>query len=476
MEQFNAYFNHEAEISVLGAAMQDERCAKMVADLEPDDFHDVNNRAIHETIREMVGAKQKIDLVTIDAVLEGKKRLESIGGTRRLIEITQFVPTTANIRDYIGILRECSMRRKLYLIGKQLMERSGAVDQDANEVREWATTAVREVRIGNCDPVISQYDASMKTYEKLERTQHPEDEPDPNRIMSGIDTLDAKIGGIDGSKLVIIGARPSVGKSILALTFCVNAAKQGKRVLLVTLEMDEVEITERILANDADVPLNVITRGALEINHWMSLGASIGKVSQLPLWYCTEANTIDRIRRVAYHLYENGGLDMIAVDYIQLMEATFAKRQNRQEQVSEISRGLKRLAQELKIPVLALTQLNRQSEGTVKGVKVKRQPTMSEARESGAIEQDANIFMLLHDPSKDEMRNDEEKALWQDLKDKGLKMFRIIIDKNRQGKRGTLTVAFDGDHMRFLPIVRQQPPAEAEAPEEDLCQTTMPTV
>ena len=139
------------------------------------------------------------------------------------------------------------------------------------------------------------------------------------------------------------------------------------------------------------------------------------------------------------------------------MEATYAKRQSRQEQISEISRGLRLLAQELQIPILVLTQLNRASVNErYEGKKVKREPTMSEARESGAIEQDANVFILLHNPDRDEMQSEFEISTWENLHDKGMTMMRIIIDKNRQGKRGRLTVAFDGDRMRFLPIRKEK--------------------
>ena len=190
---------------------------------------------------------------------------------------------------------------------------------------------------------------------------------------------------------------------------------------------------------------------------WLKYVLLIVFVVALPLWYSLEATTVEKVRRCAYQLYENGGLDMIAIDYLQLMEATYAKKQSRQEQISEISRGLRKLAAELKIPILVLTQLNRSSVNErVDGKKVKREPTMSEARESGAIEQDANVFILLHNPGKDEMRDENERELWDNLDKQGYTMMRLIIDKNRQGKRGRLTVAFDGDHMRFLPIVRKE--------------------
>ena len=272
-------------------------------------------------------------------------------------------------------------------------------------------------------------------------------------ISTGISSLDSILGGFKPGEMVVIGARPSVGKSILALTFCVNAAKHGKRVLLVSLEMNEVEITERILANTANIPLNAMVNASMTDQNVMDLGASLGAVSRLPMWYCLEATTVERIRKAAYRLYEDGGLDMIAVDYLQLMEATLSGKQSRQEQIAEISRGLRKLSMELNIPVIVLSQLNRSSEGYSKdGQMTQREPTMSQARESGAIEQDANVFMLLHAPRRDEMSTQEDADMWDAMKAKGMTLIRLIVDKNRQGKRGRILVAFDGEHMRFLPI------------------------
>ena len=470
MQENSPLWNMEAEQSVLGAALQADWCAKLTAEMSAEEFTTPEHRTLHAAICALVNAGKPVDLITMDNQLGPTKGNEALS---YMLHLIQYVPTTVNAKHYIDIVHKCSLRRKLQSIGQQLMENAAAWDREVDEVREWAATAIRDVHIGNADPIISMHDACLNTFEKLDKLQQRNGEPDPNRIMSGISVLDAKLGGLIGSKLVVIGARPSVGKSILALTFCVGAAKQGKRVLLVSLEMDETEITERVLANAGNVPLNAMTNGTMDADHWMGISEAIGPVSNLPLYYCLEANTVERVRRVAFSLFENGGLDMIAIDYLQLMEATHAKKQSREQQVSEISRGLRRLSQELKIPVIALTQLNRQSVGSQKGQTVKRQPTMSEARESGAIEQDANIFMLLHDPGIEEMRNDEEKQIWKSLKDNGMSMFRIIIDKNRQGKRGILTVAFDGDHMRFLPIVRQQPPAEEAEDEEDPCTDTV---
>lgn len=452
----NAFYNLEAEASTLGAAIMDAKCAKTISEEANEIYYDEKHRLIHAAITALAKAEKPVDLITLDQEMASRKTLELIGGTERLIELCTAVPTTSNMKYYLSIVQECAMRRQLRMISQELNERLADPMQDPNETREWAARKVREVRLGDTVRLISQEEACLTTYAQLEADQQKPDEPS-KKILSGIATLDNKLGGLRGGEYVAIGARPSVGKSILALTFCVNAARQGKRVLLVSLEMNEVQITERIFAGMSDVPLNRITSGNLDTDAWVGLGRVAGPIAGLPLWYSLEATTVEKVRRAAYQLYENGGIDMIAIDYLQLMDATYSRRQSRQEQISEISRGLRQLAAELKIPVLVLTQLNRSSVNErVGGKKVKREPTMSEARESGAIEQDANVFILLHNPGKDEMETDSDLEMWNNLDRQGMTMMRLIVDKNRQGKRGRLTVAFDGDHMRFLPIVRKE--------------------
>ena len=451
----SVYYNIEAEMALLGIVLEDNKYLKLVTETSPDEFYDQRHKVIQAAMKGLAQEGTAVDLVTMDAWLTRNKLYESSGGAVYLIECLEVGFLKSQAQNYLNIIHECAMRRALYRIGKELMEKTDSADSP-EDIRDWASRTVKEIRLGDAAQVISMMDACVATYNQLSDEQQKPDQP-TRKILSGIATLDNKLGGLRGGEYVAIGARPSVGKSILALTFCVNAAMQGKRVLLVSLEMNEVQITERILADKSGVPLNVITSGNIEADGWEKLAMAVNPVSQLPLWYSLEATTVEKVRRCAYQLYENGGLDMIAIDYLQLMEATYAKKQSRQEQISEISRGLRKLAAELKIPILVLTQLNRSSVNErVDGKKVKREPTMSEARESGAIEQDANVFILLHNPGKDEMRDENERELWDNLDKQGYTMMRLIIDKNRQGKRGRLTVAFDGDHMRFLPIVRKE--------------------
>ena len=450
-----AFYNLEVEQALIGLCLQRAELTRLVTDSPADLFYDRKNQLIQQAMTALARAKQPIDLLTVDDWLRQARLSDQAGGAEYLADCTQRGYMFHSADNYLRILKRCAMCRGLAELGKAMMSRAGA-DGDPEEVREWAARQLKELRPGGEVPLIPIADALKLTHTQLAEEQQKQDEP-TKKILSGIATLDNRLGGLRGGEYVAIGARPSVGKSILALTFCVNAAKQGKRVLLVSLEMNETQITERILADQGDVPMHVITSGNIDQQGWEGINMAMGPVSRLPLWYSLEANTVEKVRRAAYQLYESGGIDMIAIDYLQLMDATYSKKQSRQEQISEISRGIRQLAAELKIPILVLTQLNRASVNsrTMNGQKVRREPTMSEARESGAIEQDANIFILLHNPERDEMQSDNERQMWDNLTAKGYTTMRMIIDKNRQGKRGRIWVAFDGDHMRFVPIVRK---------------------
>jgi len=451
----NIYFNQEAEEQVLGLAMNNNaECLRPVIDLNRAELYFPDHQVIHEAICGLASEKKGVDLITINDWLNKHQRMEMAGGITRVMDIYKKAYLPSLLNQYLSIIHECFSRRRQRQAAQEYTQKLDA-GEDTEECREWMLRQMTEIKEIRNDGLISMQEAVLRTYEQLDQDQQRENKP-TNRILSGISTMDNKLGGLRGSEYVAIGARPSVGKSIFALTYCINAAKQGKRVLLVSLEMDEVDITERVFASQGGGTLNEITSGNISEQTWVSMAGVMGPIASLPIWYSTTANTIEKVRRAAYSLYENGGVDMIAIDYIQLMEVQNNSRINRQEEISKISRGLRLLSSELKIPILVLTQLNRNSAKgqTIKGQKVRQEPTMSEARESGAIEQDANIFMLLHDPEESEMRNEEEKEVYKNLKGQGYQMMRIIIDKNRQGKRGRVTLAFDGDHMRFLPIAR----------------------
>lgn len=445
----NAYTNIEAEINVLGAAMQDDKALKAVVEMDPDDFSEPAHRLILNAMKDLNRAGTPVDLVTMYAEMQKANRIEIIGGAAYLPKLISSVVTTANVKSYIRIVRECATRRRLRGIGESLIQASAEPEKNVDEIRETAALDIRKVKGDGGIKLVNQEQAVIDTYEQLSDAQKREDQPD-NRIMTGLGPLDKMTGGLYGSKLMIIGARPSVGKSIFAMTICLNAAKQGKRVLYITMEMKVNELMEREFASASMVNLSEITSGEISEDGWMKLAESIPTLVSKQIFYCTDGYTVEDIRRAAFMLYEDGGIDLICVDYLQLLEGS-KKRSNRQEEVSDISRGLKRLAQELNIPIIALSQLNRGN------AKEKRPPTMNDARESGAIEQDANIFLLLHDPDVDELKNEDLRRLHKNLGDRGMKLIYVNVDKNRQGRKGIFYIAFDGDHMRFLPLKKEDP-------------------
>ena len=233
-----AYRNVEAEQSVLGAALQDAKAAELVAEMADDEFFEPEHRVIHATIRKMVREHTPIDLVTTHKAMKDQK-LDAIIGPQYLTKLIQQTPTAANVKTYINIVRECCSRRRLKAIGQALIGASADGTRKVDEIREQAALTIRDVKAGEGVRLISQEEAAMATFEKLSEHQKREDQPETERIATGIKGIDKRTGGgLIGSKLMMIGARPSVGKSIFALTMCLNAARNGKRVLFSTLEME----------------------------------------------------------------------------------------------------------------------------------------------------------------------------------------------------------------------------------------------
>jgi len=445
-----AYKNIEAEQCCLGAAMLDEKSVNRLKEMVIDDFTEPEHRVLFSSIMEAANKGLNVDLVTMHTMLSEQNKLDLIGGDVYLMRLLNSTITTANMPSYIKIVRDCAARRKLKSIGEDLIRKSGFLEEELDGIRESAALAVREVKSSAGIKIVSQQEAVVMTYDKLGDAQKREGKTN-GRIQTGIRPLDKMTGGLSGSKLMIIGARPSVGKSIFAMTICMNAAKQGKKVLYISCEMEVEELMEREFAGISLVPLTEITSDEITEEGWIKLAQALPEVAEKQLFYCTEIHTVEEVRKAAFQLYENGGLDLVCVDYLQLLK-TAQKRNSRQEEVADISRSLKWMAQEMKIPVIALTQLNRAS------AREKRPPTMAEARESGAIEQDANIFLLLHDPDTDELKNEDLRRMSANLQKQNMKLIYVNVDKNRQGKKGVFYIAFDGDHMRFLPLSKENPP------------------
>lgn len=435
----------EAECSVLGSALLDQEAVKLVVDLQSENFGNPKHVAILNAIKAVEKEGYKVDLVTVTEELKKQNQMDAIGGPTYLTKLCDMTPTTANVKSYIALIREATARRRLKAIGEELINSSVDGTVSVNEIREKAALSIRDVRTGRGVRLISQQEALLSAIDGIDKAQK---QKGANRIQTGIEVLDRNTGGLDGSKLVVIGARPSVGKSAFAMAIAINAAKAGRRVLYVSLEMEPDEIMQRQIAEESQVRLTEITGTNISQESWIKISEAIGPLSERKIIYSTEGDTVEKVRESAFCLYENDGIDLIIVDYLQLMDSG-KKRTNRQEEVADISRGLKKLAQELNIPIIALSQLNRAS------AIEKRPPTMSDARESGAIEQDANIFILLHDPEPEEISDEFYREAAKNLRAKGMKLLHVNVDKNRQGRTGSFHVAFDGDRMQFLTVRKE---------------------
>ena len=449
----NVYANLEAERSILGCALLDEKCAIKVVELSDAMLTDARHRAILAAMRELQNAKMPIDLMTMDSQLTKLNRLSEAGGTAYLIEAAQYVPTTLNFPAYLKILQECHKRRILRAAGQKMINEAGDGSVSPDDLRDKVILGLKETKAADGPKLIPMEIAVENLLDRISETSRTSQ---ADRIGTGIASLDNVIS-ITGGKLIVIAARPSVGKSSLALQIADNAANKQKRVLLSQLEMDDTETAGRLLSTLSGVDTEKIATGNLQDNDYVRLGAHFGEVAKLPIMITEECTTMSKLRRAAYEMAQGDGLDLIIVDYIQLMGSDSKKNSNRNDVVAEISREMKLLAKELKIPIIALSQLNRQSQGgtTKDGHRIRRAPTMAEARDSGAIEQDADIFLILHDPDESEMRSTEDQDMFIALKNNGLSLAMIIVEKNRNGRaKCAIFTAFDKPRVRFTALTR----------------------
>lgn len=440
-QEKSVYEAISSERSVIGVILSDQVAFRDV-DLQQSDFRDLVCSQVFKAMALLDAQGKPCDLVTVaDALPE----LD----TSILVEIMQWGGFPSQVQTYVDNIRAASMRRALSqtaqnlvkLVGDASVEPVKAADQIRNEIDEISKNGPVQdvVPIGQVC-----LDMHMWMFEEGQ---------EDDSIKTGICTLDDLLGGgIRGSKLCVIGARPSVGKSALGLYIAENAAAVGKNVLIVSLEMDEREIYSRILARYAKIPVDEIEARRIPEDKIEQIVDSYESICGMRLSITTRATTPAQVRTTALRQRRDKGLDMIVVDYLQLMSSG-QKTSNRTEEVGQISRQLKLLAMELKIPVIAMTQMNRQSE--VGAGENGRMPKISESRESGSIEQDANQFLILHPASKDSL-SDKWRPFYDTCKIKGWTFMLIAVAKNRNGKKGIIPVAFDGAHMSFTPFDTRQ--------------------
>ena len=424
----------EAEQSVLGSILIDSRCiADVIGILRPEDFYLEQNRQIYEAVYTMFNFSQTIDPVTVlDKMREmGVYRDNSRDYIMQLMEIT---PTAANVVRYAGIVRDKAMLRGLAQAAGQISEAAYAQEGTPAEILETAEKKIYDLRKGERNDSLEHIGTVLHKYFDRLTELSQSDSMIPG-LSTGFLDLDSRINGLNKSDLVMVAARPGMGKTAFALNIATNVAKKyNKTVAVFNLEMSREQLAKRLLASESFIELQKLSTGKLSEDEWNKLCMSSAALSQTDIRIDDNpAVTVADIKAKCRRLGDSLGL--IIIDYLQLMSIPNAGKgglENRVQVVSEISRGLKVMAKELNVPVVCLSQLSRAVEG-----RADKRPVLSDLRESGSIEQDADSVMALY---RDDYYN-------EDSEEKGI--VECIILKNRQGETGTIKLQWMGQYQHF---------------------------
>ena len=428
-----------AEQSVLGGMiLSKDAIADVVEELRGNDFYRPAHELIYEAILDLYGRGEPADAVTVVAELNKRGELARIGGAPYIHTLISSVPTAANAGYYARIVREQAVLRRLVEAGTRIVQLGYAVE--GGDVDEIVNTAQAEIYAVSERRTSEDYvplrDIINPTMEEIER--NAERGAGMVGVPTGFADLDALTNGLHGGQMIIIAARPAIGKSTLAVDICRSAAiKNNQAAVIFSLEMGRTELTMRLLAAEAAVPLQNMRKGEMRDEDWSRVAAALGRASEAPLFIDDSPNmSLMEIRAKCRRLKQRHDLRLVVVDYLQLMSSG-KKVESRQQEVSEFSRALKLLAKELEVPVIAVAQLNRGPEQ-----RGDKKPMMSDLRESGSLEQDADVVMLLH--REDAYDKESPRAGEAD----------IIVAKHRNGPTATIQVAFQGHYSRFTDMAR----------------------
>lgn len=434
----------EAEQSVLGALLIDPISLMKISDfLKPDDFYLTAHADVYGAMLELSHARKPIDLVTLQTLLKEKNILEAMGGIAFLVELTSIVPSAINILEYANIVKTKSTLRKMISAGQRIAGYGSQEDKPLEELLEKSEKEVFSIsQTFLKNKFVSIKEILSERFEVFSDRYDSGDEAVETGVMSGFKGIDELLGGFQPSDLVILAARPSMGKTGLALAIGLNAAQHYKKTIGVfSLEMAKEQLVDRMFSNLLRVDLWKLQKGKLSDEEFMRMGPTMDELSQLPIFIDdTVDSSIAALRAKSRRLQMEHGLDMIIIDYLQLMSTGNAQMAlNRVNEISEISRSLKALARELHVPIIALSQLSRGVEA-----RTDKRPVMSDLRDSGAIEQDADVIMMIY---RDEYYNgpDEENR----------DVTEIHVRKHRNGPVGECKLRFDRAQMRFFDIDTQ---------------------
>jgi len=427
--------NIEAEQSILGSLMLEREAWDQIADhIEAADFYKPSHQKIYVAIQELQRKNLPVDLITVSNTLQTKGEIEQIGGSEYLVDLVNRTITSANIFSYAKIVRDKSLLRKVIHQGTQMIEKAyeedftdveSFIDQSEADFYKLGETKKTEGLMGAMEVVKSSVIKIEELYKKRSEV---------TGVATGFTMLDRMTSGMQPGELTIIAARPSMGKTAFSLNLAQHMAlRQNKTVAYFSLEMSREAVMMRILASEARINMKDIRSGRIPDNVWPKLIHVAGQVSDSKL-FIDESSGISpfEVRARARRLKSQHDIDIIMIDYLQLMDLKM-KVESRERAVSEISKSLKSLAKELKIPVVALAQLNRGVEG-----RADRRPMLSDLRESGSIEQDADVIMLLYRDDYYDKEDPEKQGHAE-----------IIIGKQRNGPTGTVKLKWEAEYGRF---------------------------
>lgn len=422
-----------SEQAVIGSMLVSKDAVQTAVEvLKPEDFYREDNKEIFAAMMDIYSIGKEIDIITASEQLRLRGTLERVGGTQNLATLIDNVPTTTNIDNYVRIVKEKSTARELIRAVDEVKSSAFEQTEEIDAVLEKAEKVIFDV-VQNKDTkgysgmkeiLVNTFDSIEKMYQNKEKL---------SGISSGFYKLDDMTSGLNNSELLIVAARPAMGKSAFVLNIASYVAMHEKvPVLIFNLEMSKEQLVKRILSSESEIDAKKLNNGELESEDWLKLGDASGRLSDVPIYIDdTPGLSSAELRAKSRKAKLEKKIGLIIIDYMQLMESKTPSA-SRQQEVSEISRSLKLLAKELNVPVIALSQLSRATEG-----RADHRPMLSDLRESGSIEQDADIVMFIH--REDYYDKDTEKK----------NIAEIIIAKNRSGETGTVELAWMGQYTKF---------------------------
>lgn len=433
-------YNKEAEIGVIGCVLVNGNSVAASAEIiKPDDFYFGANREIYSVVMSLFNENIPIDIVTVSDRLAQADKLDAVGGITYLTAAVTSVATTENVVYHCKIIKEKSVLRRLIKSAGAISELAYDGEGELERILERSEQLIFDVSATReQSDIVPVSEVLMQTYQHM--VENSQREGNLTGEATGFDYLDKAMGGLHGGELILIAARPAMGKSSLAVNIAENIAiRNGKTVAIFNLEMPKEQLVRRILCSQAMVDSKKMLTGDFTGDDWQRICRVLDKVDASPLYIDDSATvTVSEIRAKCRRLKQTKGLSLIVIDYLQLMQSG-SRSESRQQEVAEISRSLKILAKELDVPVIALSQLSRAVE-----TRKDRRPMLSDIRESGSIEQDCDIVMFLY---RDEYYN-------PDTEDKN--MAECIIAKHRNGKPDTIKLGWQGQYTKFVNMEYRQ--------------------